>query len=109
MAATSYLLGVSTRRVEKLAESMGITSLSKSQVSAMAAELDGMVEQFRSRPLDGGPYTFVWIDALTQKVPMVAWDLQGWRYSRTDQRVPRNPRHIRASIDTGGGARENRG
>ena len=34
----------------------------------MAAELDGMVEQFRSRPLDGGPYTFVWIDALTQKV-----------------------------------------
>lgn len=68
VVATSYLLGASTRRVEKLAESMGITSLSKSQVSAMAAELDGMVEQFRSRPLDGGPYTFVWIDALTQKV-----------------------------------------
>ncbi|GAB3910674.1 IS256 family transposase [Microbispora bryophytorum] len=68
VVATSYLLGVSTRRVEKLAESMGITSLSKSQVSVMAAELDGMVEQFRSRPLDGGPYTFVWIDALTQKV-----------------------------------------
>ena len=68
VVATSYLLGVSTRRVEKLAEAMGIRSLSKSQVSAMAAELDGMVEQFRSRPLDGGPYTFVWIDALTQKV-----------------------------------------
>lgn len=68
VVATSYLLGVSTRRVEKLAESMRITSLSKSQVSAMAAELDTMVEQFRSRPLDGGPYTFVWIDALTQKV-----------------------------------------
>jgi putative transposase len=68
VVATSYLLGVSTRRVEKLAEAMGITSLSKSQVSAMAAELDGMVEQFRCRPLDGGPYTFVWIDALTQKV-----------------------------------------
>ncbi|MCC5575736.1 IS256 family transposase [Microtetraspora sp. AC03309] len=68
VVATSYLLGVSTRRVEKLAEAMGITSLSKSQVSAMAAELDGMVEQFRSRPLDGGPYTFVWVDALTQKV-----------------------------------------
>ncbi|GAB3144441.1 hypothetical protein GCM10027161_35300 [Microbispora hainanensis] len=68
VVATSYLLGVSTRRVEKLAESMGITSLSKSQVSVMAAELDGMVEQFRSRPLDGAPYTFVWIDALTQRV-----------------------------------------
>ncbi|MEQ4725529.1 IS256 family transposase [Nonomuraea sp. B19D2] len=68
VVATSYLLGVSTRRVEKLAEAMGITSLSKSQVSAMAAELDAMVEQFRSRPLDAGPYTFIWIDALTQKV-----------------------------------------
>ena len=33
-----------------------------------AAELDEMVEGFRSRRLDGGPYTFVWIDALTQKV-----------------------------------------
>ncbi|GIH73301.1 hypothetical protein Mth01_55540 [Sphaerimonospora thailandensis] len=69
VVATSYLLGVSTRRVEKLAESMGITSLSKSQVSAMAAELDEMVEAFRSRPLDGGPYTFVWIGQEPQAVP----------------------------------------
>ena len=61
--ATSYLLGVSTRRVEKL----GVTGLSKSQVNAMGAELDEMVEGFRSRRLDGGPYTFVWTDALTQK------------------------------------------
>jgi transposase-like protein len=68
VVATSYLLGVSTRRVEKLAESLGVTKLSKSQVSVMAAELDEMVTEFRSRPLDAGPYTFVWIDALTQKV-----------------------------------------
>jgi putative transposase len=68
VVATSYLLGVSTRRVEKLAASLGVTRLSKSQVSAMAAELDELVEQFRSRPLDAGPYTFIWIDALTQKV-----------------------------------------
>ena len=68
VVATSYLLGVSTRRVEKLAASLGVQGLSKSQVSAMAAELDAMVESFRSRPLDAGPYTFVWIDALTQKV-----------------------------------------
>jgi transposase-like protein len=68
VVATSYLLGVSTRRVEKLAASLGVTSLSKSQVSLMAAELDQMVEGFRARPLDAGPYTFVWIDALTQKV-----------------------------------------
>ncbi len=68
VVATSYLLGVSTRRVEKLAEAMGITKLSKSQVSKMAAERDELVASFRSRPLDGGPYTFVRLDALTQKV-----------------------------------------
>jgi putative transposase len=68
VVATSYLLGVSTRRVEKLAASLGVTSLSKSQVSLMAAELDEMAEGFRCRPLDAGPYTFLWIDALTQKV-----------------------------------------
>jgi putative transposase len=34
----------------------------------MAGELDETVEEFRNRPLDRGPYTFVWIDALTQKV-----------------------------------------
>ena len=68
VVATSYLLGVSTRRVEKLAASLGVTGLSKSQVSAMAGELDELVEGFRNRPLDAGPYTFVWIDALTQKV-----------------------------------------
>jgi transposase-like protein len=68
VVATSYLLGVSTRRVEKLAASLGVTSLSKSQASAMAAELDELVDGFRNRRLDAGPYTFVWIDALTQKV-----------------------------------------
>jgi len=68
VVATSYLLGVSTRRVEKLAASLGVVGLSKSQVSAMAAELDELVEGFRNRPLDRGPYTFCWIDALTQKV-----------------------------------------
>ena len=54
--------------MEKLAASLGLTGLSKSQVSAMPAELDEMVEGFRSRRLDGGPYTFLWIDALAQKV-----------------------------------------
>jgi putative transposase len=68
VVATSYLLGVSTRRVEKLAASLGVTSLSKSQASAMARELDEVVDGFRNRRLDAGPYTFVWIDALTQKV-----------------------------------------
>jgi len=57
VVATCYLLGVSTRRMEKLVESLGITRLSKSQVSTMATELDAQVADFRSRPLDQGPYT----------------------------------------------------
>ena len=68
VVATCYLLGVSTRRMDKLVESLGITSLSKSQVSVMAKELDTAVEAFRTRPLDAGPYTFVAADALVLKV-----------------------------------------
>ena len=33
----------------------------------MAKSLDGMVDEFRNRPLEGGPYTYIWIDALTQR------------------------------------------
>jgi putative transposase len=68
VVATAYLLGVSTRRVERLAEQLGVKSLSRSQVSEMAAHLDAQVQAFRERPLDAGPYTFVWADALTVKV-----------------------------------------
>jgi len=68
VVATSYLLGVSTRRMEKLVETLGITRLSKSQVSEMAKDLDVQVEAFRTRPLDAGPYTFVAADALVLKV-----------------------------------------
>jgi transposase-like protein len=68
VVATSYLLGVSTRRMEKLVETLGITRLSKSQVSEMARDLDAQVEAFRTRPLDAGPYTFVAADALVLKV-----------------------------------------
>src|SRR3954462_4701640 len=59
VVATCYLLGVSTRRMERLVESLGITRLSKSQVSEMARDLDAHVADFRHRPLDAGPYTFV--------------------------------------------------
>ncbi|MBB4747896.1 IS256 family transposase [Actinoplanes lobatus] len=68
VVATSYLLGVSTRRMEKLVEQLGVKQLSKSQVSEMARHLDAQVEAFRNRPLDAGPYTFVWTDALVIKV-----------------------------------------
>ena len=54
--------------MEKLVESLGITRLSKSQVSEMAKDLDAQVAAFRTRPLDAGPYTFVAADALVLKV-----------------------------------------
>lgn len=67
--ADCYLAGVSTRRMDKLVKQLGIHSLSKSQVSRMAADLDEHVDQFRHRPLaDAGPFTFVAADALTMKV-----------------------------------------
>jgi Transposase, Mutator family len=49
VVATCYLLGLCTRRMERPVESFGVTRLSKSQVSAMAAELDEQVEAFRTR------------------------------------------------------------
>ena len=69
VVADCYLAGVSTRRMDKLVKTLGITGLSKSQVSRMAADLDEHVDQFRNRPLhDAGPFTFVAADALTMKV-----------------------------------------
>jgi transposase-like protein len=68
VVAECYVRGVSTRRVEGLVRTLGIERISKSRVSQMAAELDEAVAAFRNRPLDAGPYTYVWIDALTQRV-----------------------------------------
>lgn len=67
VVAECYVTGVSTRRVDKLVKTLGIDGISKSQVSEMAKSLDEAVEAFRNRPLDKGPYTYLWIDALTQK------------------------------------------
>src|SRR6476620_1832093 len=69
VVATCYLLGVSTRRMDKLVQTLGITGLSKSQVSVVAEALKEHVEQFRTRRLtDAGPFTFVAADALVLKV-----------------------------------------
>ena len=59
VVATCYLLGVSTRRMDRLVKTLGITGLSKSQVSQMVKDLDDQVAAFRTRPLDAGPYTFL--------------------------------------------------
>lgn len=63
----AYVQGVSTRRVDNLVQSMGIEGISKSQVSEMAKSLDEAVDSFRRRPLDAGPYRYLWLDALMIK------------------------------------------
>jgi len=62
-----YVRGVSTRRVDGLVRTLGLEGMSKSQVSELAKELDAMVDEFRQRPLNSGPYPFLWLDALTQR------------------------------------------
>jgi putative transposase len=65
--ADAYLAGVSTRRVEKLVQQLGVERMSKSQVSRLAKSLDQIVEDFRTRLLDSGPYPYVTFDALVVK------------------------------------------
>ena len=65
--ADAYLAGVSTRRVEKLVQQLGVERMSKSQVSRLAKSLDQIVEEFRTRPLDGAPYAYLTLDALVVK------------------------------------------
>lgn len=66
--AECYVRGVSTRRVDGLVKTLGIEGISKSQVSRLAKTLDEEVAAFRSRPLDGGSYPYLWVDALAVRV-----------------------------------------
>ena len=63
-----YVRGVSTRRVDGLVKALGLEGISKSQVSVLAKSLDAEVAAFRTRPLDAGPYPYLWLDALALKV-----------------------------------------
>ena len=63
----AYVGGVSTRRVDDLVKALGCEGISKSQVSRICQELD-VVDGFMGRPLGAGPYPYLWLDALTQKV-----------------------------------------
>ncbi len=58
----AYVHGVSTRKVDELVKALGMGGISKSRVSELCEELDGEVERFRNRPLEGS-YPYVWVDA----------------------------------------------
>lgn len=64
----AFVNGVSTRKMERLAKSMGTENLSRTQVSNMAKEMDEQIEAFRSRSLVGCRYPVLWVDALYEKV-----------------------------------------
>ena len=63
VVAEAYVLGISTRKVERLMETLGLTGISKSRVSEIVSEVDEAVEAFRNRPLEQ-PYPYLWLDAL---------------------------------------------
>jgi putative transposase len=63
----AYVNGVSTRKVDRLVEQLGIDGMTKDRVSAMCRALDERVEAFRCRPLEGA-YPYLWLDAKQVKV-----------------------------------------
>ena len=63
----AFVNGVSTRKIEKLAQALGIEGMSASQVSEINKGLDEQVERFRTRPLEP-EYPVLWIDALYEKI-----------------------------------------
>lgn len=63
----AYVMGVSTRKVDDLVKALGISGVSKSEVSRVCAELDEVVATFRNRPLDAA-YPYIWLDATYLKV-----------------------------------------
>jgi transposase-like protein len=58
----AYVNGVSTRKVDRLVEQLGIQGMDKDRVSRLCRDLDEHVEQFRTRPLEGA-YPYLWLDA----------------------------------------------
>ncbi len=63
----AFINGVSTRKIERLARSLGIEGMSASQVSEINKGLNEQVDSFRNRPLDA-EYPVIWVDALYEKI-----------------------------------------
>ncbi|TJX01152.1 IS256 family transposase, partial [Neisseria gonorrhoeae] len=63
----AYVQGVSTRSVDDLVQAMGMSGISKSQVSRLCGEIDDKVKAFLARPIEGD-WPYLWIDATYVKV-----------------------------------------
>src|ERR1700722_17340436 len=63
----AYIQGISTRLVDDLVQAMGMSGISKSQVSRLCEEIDVRVKAFLDRPIEGD-WPYLWIDATYIKV-----------------------------------------
>src|SRR3954465_6024923 len=63
----AYVQGISTRSVDDLVQAMGMSGISKSQVSRLCGEIDDKVKAFLNRPLEGN-WPYLWLDATYVKV-----------------------------------------
>jgi len=63
----AYIQGISTRSVDDLVKTMGMSGISKSQVSRLCEEIDEKVKPFLGRPIEGD-WPYVWLDATYVKV-----------------------------------------
>ena len=63
----AYINGVSTRKIDKLTKTLGIESISRSQVSAITKDLNQQVDAFRTRKLEA-TYPVLWVDALYERI-----------------------------------------
>jgi putative transposase len=72
----AYVNGVSTRKVDRLVEQLGIAGMTKDRVSAICRGLDERVAAFRDRPLEGA-YPYLWLDAKVRHEALL--DRAGWK------------------------------
>ena len=72
MVQEAYLKGVSTRKVDDLVQALGMTGISKSQVSRLCGELDERVQAFLGRPLEGD-WPYLWLEATYLKARDAGW------------------------------------
>ena len=72
MVQEAYVNGVSTRKVDRLVEQLGLQGMSKDQVSRLCRGLDEQVSVFCERPL-AGAYPYLWLDAKVERVRERGW------------------------------------
>ncbi|OQS31078.1 hypothetical protein B0T45_23270 [Chromobacterium haemolyticum] len=70
MVQEAWINGVSTRKVNELVQAIGMTGISKSQVSELCKGIDERVESFLNRPIEG-EWPYLWLDATYLKVRSV--------------------------------------